>query len=508
MSLRNNYYVSSFLWSTLSKILTAIVGFISVPLLLGFYGKAEYGILSIATACNGYMHLLDLGMNVGAVKFFSQWKAEGNIDKVYRVARTNITFYGIIALINVIGLIALAFFGESLFSVTSAQFSQLQACLVVIAIFSALSWGATTFNQLLIADKQMAYTMQIQCILALLKGLLVAMVFMFDMSLTTYFFLLTAAMSLLIFPYMSRCKSLKLIDSFKPAMYWTDFKIVMTISLSIFALSLFQMSATQTRPIILSIFANDGASVVADFRIIEVIPQFVIMICGTLSSIFLPKTSEIYARGNQKEIEHFAYRGTIVTTILACSLCIPFILCSKEILIAYVGIEHVSLNIWLSLWLVLILCQVHSTPTNALILAKGKTKELVIVSAAACIISIILNMLLAEKFNVGSAVLGYTVYILINLTGYYLFFYKQLLKLSRIKTCISFVIPSLLGFVSMFVIGYCVSNISVEIGLNIRINMILVFLIKSVMFLGLYYLLLWVFKIARIKQKKIVTIWG
>ena len=117
-------------------------------------------------------------------------------------------------------------------------------------------------------------------------------------------------------------------------------------------------------------------------------------------------------------------------------------------------------------------------------------------------------MLLAEKFNVGSAVLGYTVYILINLTGYYLFFYKQLLKLSRIKTFISFVIPSLLGFVSMFVIGYCVSNISVEIGLNIRINMILVFLIKSVMFLGLYYFLLWVFKIARIKQKKIVTIWG
>ena len=182
--------------------------------------------------------------------------------------------------------------------------------------------------------------------------------------------------------------------------------------------------------------------------------------------------------------------------------------CSKEILIAYVGIEHVSLYIWLSLWLVLILCQVHSTPTNALILAKGKTKELVIVSAAACIISIILNMLLAEKFNVGSAVLGYTVYILITLTGYYVFFYKQLLKLSRIKTSISFVIPSLLGFVSMFVIGYCVSNISIEIGINIRINMILVFLIKSVMFLGLYYFLLWVFKIARIKQKKIVTIWG
>ena len=77
MELRNNYYVSSFFWSTFQKVVSAIVGFISVPLLLGYFGKADYGILGIATACNGYMHLMDLGMNTGAVKFFSQWEAEG-----------------------------------------------------------------------------------------------------------------------------------------------------------------------------------------------------------------------------------------------------------------------------------------------------------------------------------------------------------------------------------------------------------------------------------------------
>ena len=74
-----NYYLSSFVWSTAAKILTAVVGFVTVPLLLGYYGKAEYGLLSIATACNSYMALLDLGMNTGAVKFYSQWKAEGDI---------------------------------------------------------------------------------------------------------------------------------------------------------------------------------------------------------------------------------------------------------------------------------------------------------------------------------------------------------------------------------------------------------------------------------------------
>ena len=50
---KNNYYISSLFWSTLAKILNAVLGFITVPLLLGYYGKAEYGLLSIATACNG-----------------------------------------------------------------------------------------------------------------------------------------------------------------------------------------------------------------------------------------------------------------------------------------------------------------------------------------------------------------------------------------------------------------------------------------------------------------------
>ena len=107
-----NYYVLSFFWSTLQKILSAILGFISVPLLLGYYGKAEYGILAIATACNGYMHLLDLGMNIGAIKFYSQWRKQGKIELINHVARTNITFYLIIACINILGLLFLALFGR------------------------------------------------------------------------------------------------------------------------------------------------------------------------------------------------------------------------------------------------------------------------------------------------------------------------------------------------------------------------------------------------------------
>ena len=64
---------------------------------------------------------------------------------------------------------------------------------------------------------------------------------------------------MLIVPYAYKCKKLNLIDSLKPAGYWSEFKVVILFSLSIFALSFFQMTATQSRPIILSVFGINGA---------------------------------------------------------------------------------------------------------------------------------------------------------------------------------------------------------------------------------------------------------
>ena len=185
MHLKGNYYFSSLFWSTAAKILNAIFGFISVPMLLFFYGKSDYGVLSIAMACNGYMHLLDLGMNTGAVKFFSQWLAEQKRDLIFRIARTNITFYFLISIVNIIGLLLLALFGELLFSISHSQFLQLRSYLYILAVFSAFNWVTTAFNQLLIADKQIAFTMQVQCVQILLKGVLIFIVFTLKLSLTT-----------------------------------------------------------------------------------------------------------------------------------------------------------------------------------------------------------------------------------------------------------------------------------------------------------------------------------
>ena len=238
MSSRNNYYLSSFFWSTVSKLLNAVWGFITVPLLLGYFGKAEYGIIAIATSWNAYMHLLDLGMNTGAVKFFSQWAAKGDRAKISRVARTNITFYMFVALVNALFLLALAFWGEPLFSISHEEFLELRICFFILALFTVISWGATSFNQLLIADKQLDFTMKVQTIQTVLKMALIFITIKGEMLLIQYFFWLTLIIALAIVPYAWKCRRDNLIDSVKPAMYWSEFKTVLVFSLSLFALSL------------------------------------------------------------------------------------------------------------------------------------------------------------------------------------------------------------------------------------------------------------------------------
>ena len=495
-----NYYISSFFWSTASKVLTAVVGFLTVPLLLGYYGKIEYGLLSIATACNSYMALLDLGMNTGAVKFYSQWKAVGDTARIYRVARTNITFYMAIAAANIVLLLLIAFWGEGMFSVTHDQFLQIRKCLWVIALFSIMSWVTTVFNQLLIADGQIAYTMQVQCVQALLKAGSVVLVFMSNLSLTEYFFLITAITAAAFLPYTWRCRRAGLIDSLKPSWCWSDFRVVLVFSLSIFALSVFQMTATQSRPILLGMFAPHGASAVADFRILEVVPQLIIMIGGTFSGIFLPQTSQLVAANNIKAMHDFAYKWTKHTTAIVSILCFPFILCAEEVLTAYVGTEYTHLSKWLVIWCLTVLVQMHTTPGNALVLTYGKTKLLVVVTAAACVCSMVLNIILCKRFDVGSAIIAYFLYVLFIIGLYYLHFYKRLLGLSRLRMLKCFILPVAEAAAVYAVVRLIPVSTETFGVINERLANITVCAIKSLLWLIPYTILLQVTKVVDFKQ--------
>ena len=498
----SRYYLSSFAWTAIAKVLNAIVGFISVPLLLGVYGKAEYGLLSLATACNSYMHLLDLGMNTGSVRFYSLLKKKRDTQTAMQITHSNITFYLIIALINAFLLCAIAIWGEGLFSVSHEQFIILRNCLFILAGFSVFNWTTTVFNQVLVADKQMSFTMQMQCIQSILKIGLIFVVLYLRIGLTFYFLLLTAIMALLLIPYAVKSRKDGLVDSFKPGWNWDAFKPVALFSLSVFALSLFQVTATESRTIVLGICSTDGAGASADFKVLSVVPSLIITIGVSFSSIFLPRSSELVACDDNDGIRSFCYRWTGYTTIIANLLCFPFMLCAKEVLIAYVGEGFAHLYPWLILWCVTALVQIHTTPANSIVLAKGRMKALLWTTAAACVLSIAINCMLCERFGAGSAVIGYFIYVLIVIGAYYFYYYKKLLDLGRLKMFMRFVVPTSVACLCIIPVSFIPFSTGMFPGMNVRVAYILICFLKTIAWAVPYLCLLLLFRIVSIRDIK------
>ena len=500
---RERYYFSTFFWSTATKVLNAAVGFVSVPLLMGLFGRADYGVLTLALSFNAYLHLLDLGTNTGGVRYFSRWKAEGKPELIRRAAHTNLSFYSLIALINALIMVLTALFGEGLFSISHEEFLLLRWCLLSIAALSLLSWGTTTFNQLLVADMQMAFTMKAQFVQVLLKIALIFITLTVPLSLPWYFFFLTLLTALLIVPYAVKCKKDGLIDNFRPGYYPKEFKAVLTFSLSLFALSFFQMSASESRALVLGIVYPDSADTLTDFKIISVVPALIITIGGIFSSIFLPAVSGMVASGDFAATERFAYKWTRYTAVIANIMCVPFIICAGEVLSAYVGEENAHLARWMTIWIVTVLIQIHTTPGNSLVLAYGKTRPLVIVSAVACILSIVLNALLCRQFGVGSAVIGYLVYVVIVIGAYYLVYYRKLMGLSRWKMARSFLLPTLPAFALAAVCMLLVRLTPEDFpGIGRRLAFVFITLIKTACWLIPYAALLLLARIVRLSEFK------
>lgn len=488
------YVADSFIWTTISKVLNAVLKFISIPLLLAYFGKESYGLITLAVAVNAYMQLLNMGMNTGAVKFFSQWIVIKDYDRIDRVARTNLSFYTVIGIINCIVLLLLAWKGQGIFKISTEEFATFRYLLYILAGVSIVNWSTFAFTQLLIADEKMAFTQQVLSFRNIMNIVLVILTIQFKWSILQYFLYDSIVNMLVVVPYYVLTKKQKLIKSVIPAFYWEDFSVVFKYGLAIFAMSIFQFTASQSRPLILGMFATDStASMLADYRVVEVFPIFILSIGGALISILLPKTSQAIQRNDRKSIEKIAYEGTKYTSILVAVMCFPIILNAENLLTLYVGESYRHLGIWLSLWVFTLTLSLHNSPVSSLVLATGKTRMLVYSSAIACIVSMVINAVLTNRYGVGSAVIGYLMYIVIQVLFYYLYFNNKVLELQSWRVFKSFFQPTL---IANFVFGI-VSLLNL-----LQLNNMFMIIVKTTSWVLLFFVSLYLFKLIRIDELK------
>ncbi|TLX73958.1 hypothetical protein E9993_14215 [Labilibacter sediminis] len=449
MNEKFRYVLKSFSWGLISKLIDAGSKLITVPLLISYFGKVDFGLITLAISVNAYLQLLDLGMNTGAVKYFSVWIEQKKYKLLDYVSRTTISFYGIIGIINAIVLLFIAFYGIKYFDLEDCQVEAMQEMLFILSFLAIVNWGASVFNQLLVANHKIAIVQQVMIVRSLLSLLLVYITVYFNVGIVTYFWWFSIINSIQIIPLAYIVKKDKLIKNYMPAFKWNLFQPVLKYSLAIIAIGVFSMTATKMRPVILSLFGTEGIGIVTEFRIMETITLFIISIGGMLIKIFLPISSKIVLNNNPKEMSNFAQTATFYTTVICVLLCFPIVINSQAILRIYVGDEYINLSDWLVIWIFTIVAYLHNSPVSSLVLATGRTKILIISSGISCVLSLIVNALLCDVFGVGSAIIGYGLYILIQMSFYYIYFNRKILQLDSKAIFISFIIPLFCGIVPL-----------------------------------------------------------
>lgn len=479
---------SGTVWGILARILDAGAKFVTIPLLVGYYGKADYGLIALAFSLNAYLRLMDLGMNVGSVRFLAIWESAKDWTSISRASRSSVLFYGTIGLINSLIFICMGHEGEWLFNLSKDQIPIYRVMMYILAGSTVLNWLSNVIIQLLSAKDELGYVNRVSVISSLLNFAVALAAIQLHWSLPLYFLFYTLS-TLVPIPfhvYKLRVFPIPLGALLNPKWDGKIFREILGYSAAIFLMGLFQLTANELRPILLARYAR-GMDVLTDYRVIQTIAMLVISFGTVFLQVMLPAASKVYATQDQQQMEKMVFEGTRFISVFLTGVVFVLVLNSDSILMLYMGEEYLHLTKWLNIWLFTVLLNMHNTPVASLVLSSGKTRFLIYSSAVACIVSLPITVVLAPSLDVGAAVLGYLVYMSIQIGFFYVYYIPQVLKLSSSRILFGAFGPAILCGVASFAVAFLAKNLLPSLGDFLNI------LLVSVVFFVVFGLLLRVF---------------
>ncbi len=414
-------------WTTIVNIVNGIYGFISVPILIAYFGKSDYGLIGLAISVNFYLRLMDLGFSSTNVRYFSAWLAKKEYANVNSLFGTSLSFYGILGFFNAIILLVISEFSNSIFNISPDQDIVVKHLFYILAISAFISWYTSCFDQLVKANELVGWTQKITLLPKVFQIIILILTVTIGFSIELYY-ALTAFSMFFILPIMiGKIKKLCPYVSFIPIFNKKIFKEVLPYSLNIFSFGLFQFSVVNLRPVLLGI--ENSPESITDYRILDGIVKVVIMLGGAFMGVLLPSASKVVAMNNQTAQDQIAYRGTKFISIAICFCCFGIMAISPELLTVYVGKDYLYLTFWLDLWLISTLVT-HNQAISSLILAGSDIRAITHNTMFASIVGLLLTWFLIPLYDVGATVIGYLVYCLIQILFYYIYYWPKKMRIA------------------------------------------------------------------------------
>lgn len=486
--------ISGIAWTIINNIVSILYGIVSVPFLINYFGKEEYGLIGIALSVNVYVQLLDMGMTNSNIRFFSEFIAKKEEDNVQKLFSLTHSFYFILGILNSVILFGLSFFVEDLFKITSEQGVILTNLFIILALNATFSWISICFDQFIRANELIDWIKKRSSFLKIMQFLILASTIIFKLSIEFYFFgyifVATLILPITIVKVRKINSTLKLNFSFDSEM----FKTVYPYALSIFSFSIFQFTAFNLRPLLLGGISGPGA--VAEFNIMMTITLVVTILSGSFMQVLLPIITKMTVNLDWKNINKIINDGTKYVSILLSFIIFLLMISIKELLILYVGVEYVKLSNWMIIWLLTLLLS-HRNVMTSLVFTEKKLKSVVYMGAMAMILSIVAYIIFIPKYGVGGVVIGFIIHELIHTLFYYIYFLPYKFQINTKQVFFQSVFPTWIVLGAAFIV--------VTLASSFIVYSVWTTVVLKILLLGLFMLtLIWVVLLNK-KDKQLLS---
>lgn len=431
--------VSGVLWSAVVNIVNAIYGFIAAPLLITYFGKSDYGLIALANSVNGYMALMDMGLNSTSVRFFSNWLAKGDKIRVRKLLQTCTAFYGIVGLINAIVLILVCLFTDQIFNVSAGQAVILKNIFIFLACMAVINWYSSCLTQLITATENVAWVQKRTLLTKLLMTVVLIGTVVFKLSITQFVFA-TQIVTLVILPMTIR----KVVRVAPYASLWAKFdketfKEILPYSLNIFSYGIFQFSFYNLRPVFLGILSTPD--VITEYNVMNGLIGLTSAVSTVFMSALLPSSSRIVANGDRDNYYRIAYQGTKFITVCLCFCAMGLMTICDDLMMVYVGESFMHIIPWFMLWLTIVVLGSHNQSVSSLILAGADVSAITKNTIFSSLIGLAVAWITIPYFNAGGPVIAYCIYVSCQILFYWIYYWPKKMNIDSWRILKESVLP-------------------------------------------------------------------
>ena len=378
---------------------SALVGFILIPMFTKYLGAAQYGVWVLAQSVVSYLSLLEFGLTTTLTRHLAAAKATGDYDQANRILGQLATMMWGVGFLITLGAIIGSLLLPHIFKLEPAQARLFQWAFLLIGIQAALGvitniWegamGAAEDYHVLNGLYIFAALARLAYSVALLKlgyGLL---------ALLCAQFAVIGIVWLLDHLYMKwRYPQL----SFRPRWFgWKEAKPLAKFSGAVFVSNIAYLLLNDTDKIIAGFML--GPAAVTIYQIGYKLYDLARSLFVNSISVIVPTAAALSVRSNQDKLKQMLCQVSSVMIGIIAAIYLPLIFYGNEFIYLWVGPkfgDSAKVLVWLSL---AILLGAHIRVLGAILWGLGEWKVIIYPEILAAIFNVILSILFCLKWNI------------------------------------------------------------------------------------------------------------